>query len=203
MSEPLKSEPLPLPFFIADAWLERISDVVNDVRLSRAYVGVKRHQLSAGSSRVDILYRQKKAGWIGLIAMSEHLTLFEAYATDQQIARTLLAGLTEQFWHTLLLVAKSAIELDVRGVPMLAELRDMVRAVTEVLPQEPDEPKRGDPINAWLDWRDAEKQRTGRRIPLRRIADMGDFKLDTLKKKSAERHRQADESTDDNAPDAP
>jgi hypothetical protein len=196
MSEPLKSEPLLISFFVADAWLERISDVLNDDHFIRAHVGAKRYQLSTGSSRVNILYRQKKAGWIELIAMGEQLTLFEAYATNQPATRTLMTTLSELFYSALVMVTAQSIKHGTHVGVLLTDLQSTIRAAADVLPQEPNEPKPGDPIDAWLDWRDAEQHRTGRRISLTRIATMGNFKLDALKKRSAARHRQ---NTDDAA----
>lgn len=195
MSEPLKNGPLVISFFIADAWLERISDMLNDDQFIRAHVGAKRYQLSTGSSRVDFLYRQKKAGWIGLIAVSEQLTLFEAYATNQPAARTLMTILSELFYSALVRVTAQSIKHSTHVGDLLPDLQSTIRAAADVLPQEPHEPKPGDPIDTWLDWRDAEYGRTGRRISLTRIATMGNFKLDTLKKRSAARRRQNTDET--------
>ena len=101
------------------------------------------------------------------------------------------------------LADKNAIELDVRAGPLLADIRDLARAAAELLSQEPNEPKPGDSADAWLDWRDAEQHRTGRRISMPRIVELSErtIKLDTLKKRSAERRQKNDET--DDAPNAP
>jgi hypothetical protein len=198
MSEPFRSEALALPFFIADAWLERLSDALNDYRLSAAYVGAKRHSLSTGSSRVDILYRKKRIGWFVLTAFSEQTTLFEAYTTDQQKAQVIIPTLAERLYDALHALAARVIKHETLIGPQFAELRNRILATANALSHEPHEPKPSDSIDTWLDWRDGELARTGRRISLTRIAEMSGHKHNTLKKKSAARLQK-----DDDTPNAP
>src|SRR5207247_518968 len=54
------------------------------------------------------------------------------------------------------------------------------------VPRRPQKPQQGDSLDTWLDWRDTQRKR-GRKVRLEDIAAEGEFSINTVKKRSAER----------------
>lgn len=79
MSEPLKSEPIPLPYFVIDAFLAKGFQAIDDLPVPLKW---HREALSSGSFRYNLLNHKKHTlGWFEATAVLATTTLFEAYIT--------------------------------------------------------------------------------------------------------------------------
>jgi hypothetical protein len=182
----IASEPISLPFFVADAWVEKMSRSIAE-EATTGLLAFRRHQLSTGSARIDVLIRKKTAGWFELFALSETQTILQTYvAIDQDNVRKIMAFMAERLREALVLVASRAIRADTTFASILADVRATLTAASETLPQEPREPERGDSVDAWLDWRETKRKR-GERLTLEDIAEQSGWSLSTIKKQSAQR----------------
>lgn len=192
MAEDFIRESIDLPFFIADAWLAYVFEAISEKRLQPAKISARRHQLSTGSARIDLFHNKTLIGRFDLIAISDRRTLFDTYLmTKQDSFRALLSDVAERIHATLVVVAGEA-QIENELVLALEELRSdvqsLIAAAADTLPPPatPQPPQRGDPVDAWLDWRDSERKR-GHHLTLDQLAEQSDWSLSTLKKQSARR----------------
>lgn len=191
MDEPIMRDLLAMPFFVADAWLERIVALLNDPGLTPSRLTAKRHQLSTGSARIDVFYRQQKVGSFTLFASSHQITAFETNAEANEKARQIMTILHEHYQPILMMAAVRGTLHNEELQSMRDELHAEAKNINTAFPPEPQEPTRGDSMDTWLDWRDQERHngRKSRFTSLTRIAKEGGFSLSTLKKRSAARNQ--------------
>lgn len=131
MNLAIRSEIVLMPFFVADAWVERLSAVFDEPELKPIPINTKRTQLSAGSARIDITFRQKKVGWFVVSAGSEKITFLEAYtAPEQPAGQELMPLLFNLFWISLKRVVEETGKSEAT-FNLLTEIINQARTLAE------------------------------------------------------------------------
>lgn len=189
----------PIPYPLCDALFTDFFDVYASIKDAQA----RRKARTAGSAIYTITAKGIAVGTVRLRQANDDSTYM---VTDPAITKNssaqlnILEMILGMFWSYY----EHRTEQDQKAKPL--QTLPIVDQITERLADlapprlkvaEPREPQLGDSAEIWLDWRERELERTGRRISLSRIAKMGNFKQDTLKKKSAARSRQKTEEAEE------
>lgn len=196
--ELLASQLISQPYFIVDAWIER------GLR-SPEFFHNQRYQLSNGSARYLLSAGPKtekdSLGWLELTAMTATATILEVTMHTSAVRQD--SDARESLRYFLVELFTRFVEVFHTGEFQKLNLNPQtIETLTRLILKpdfDPREPKHGDTIDTWLDWRETERRRgrRGRYLTLEHIAKEGGFSLSTLKKRSAERTQRADESTEE------
>jgi hypothetical protein len=189
----------PYPYVFFDAIMESTIREMPQMQHSK----VVRTTLSAGSCVYSVKTQKQLISIFTLRTTVDNQTAITVHSTDSEYEEAMLSFLAGIRTAATSVIASDKAMLSINELTppqeitvfldVLKEFYQTIFNDAEKRGGKPREPKQGDSVDTWLDWREEQIRRGGRRraISLRAIAEQSGHSESTLKKRSAARHQAA------------